>query len=255
MGAEHYLFHQYRHYPEQAERKSNTPHQHEFWQVDFITEGTGRFYCNPTDEPFSAGDIIIIPPRNLHYFNYDNGVNSWLSVKFSSDCDPAPPICLADDRILRPTMAIIMEALSPAFFSLGSAENVVNAALGVIVHYFLTRLREEQHSQSEFVRRILQFLYESEGRYLSVSEIGDAIGCSGKYAAIRFRQETGIPLKTFIDQQRGEYAARLLKTSSASLNEIAAKLDFRDVYAFSRFFRRTVGDTLSGYRGKKLDAR
>jgi AraC-like DNA-binding protein len=73
---------------------------------------------------------------------------------------------------------------------------------------------------------------------------------TGKHAAKRFRQETGENLKVFLDRTRADIAAKLLRTSSKSLEELAAQLEFRDVYAFSRFFKRTMNDTLSGYRKK-----
>ena len=63
--------------------------------------------------------------------------------------------------------------------------------------------------------------------------------------------ETGIPLKNFLDQTRADFAARLLLTSNKSLTEIAKQLEFRDVYAFSRFFKRLTGRTLSEYRNHK----
>ena len=255
MGVEHYLFHQYRTLAVKEERIAYTLHQHEFWQIDSITEGAGRLYCGSATVPFSAGSIIIIPARNPHYFEYDHGSNAWLSIKFSSDCESSLPVCFSGDPILPPALTIIAEALSSAFFSECNAESVVNAALGVITSYFTSRQLRKERPQSDFMRRIQQLVYEAQGRYISISEIGDALGCSGKYAAIRFRAEAGIPLKQFLDWHRGEYATRLLKTSSGTLTEIAAMLDFRDVYAFSRFFRRVIGDSPGCYRRKRLDAR
>lgn len=254
---EQYLFHQYRRYPGDRDHgRTPTQHQHQFWQLDYITDGSGRFHCNDRTTSFGRGDVIIIPGRNPHCFDYGDSANSWLSIKFSSDCNAAaPPVRFAADRILQSTLAVIMEGLTPNFFHRESAIAVVNSALGVVVNYFLMQLQEEKSAPSEFMRRILQCIYERQGRYVSVAELGEAVGYSGKYAAIRFRKETGVSLKAFIDHQRGEYAAGLLRTSSASLAEIAEKLEFRDVYAFSRFFRKEFGDTLSGFRRKRLDAR
>lgn len=255
MPTEQYLFHQYRQYPGNFSREGSRPHQHPFWQLEYITGGVGIFYCNNLNWQFGEGDVIIIPPCNPHNFEYRGEKNSWLSVKFSSDCIMEAPMHFHNDKILLPTMAVIMETFTPAFFSMDSALAVVNSVLNVIVNYCQMQLQEEKNTQSAFVRQALQYIYDQQGNYIAVEELGEALGYSGKYVSARFKNETGIPLKEFIDHQRGEYAARLLKTSNASLTEIAKKLDFRDVYAFSRFFRRTVGETLSAFRRKKLDAR
>lgn len=255
MPTEQYLFHQYRQYPGNFSREGSRPHQHPFWQLEYITGGVGIFYCNDLNWQFGEGDVIIIPPRNPHNFEYLGENNTWLSVKFSSDCIMEAPMRFHNDKILFSTMAVIMETFTPAFFSMDSALAVVNSVLNVIVNYYLMQLQEEKNSPSAFVRQVLQYIYDQEGSYIAIAELGEALGYSGKYVSARFQKETGIPLKEFVDHQRGEYAARLLKTSTASLTEIAKKLDFRDVYAFSRFFRRTVGETLSAFRRKKLDAR
>lgn len=256
MGKEQYLFHQHRVLEIAEGVKANISHQHEYWQVDYITSGSGCLYSGSKKIPFTAGDICIVSPRILHHFEYNSGNNTWLSIKFTSDYEALDAINFKNDLILYKTMEILESVLSPDFLSLHTKDtSVVNAVLGVIASYVITRLKEHEQPVSSFIRKIMQFVYKSQGHYITISDIGDYLGCSGKYASIRFSSETGIPLKQFLDQQRSEYALRVLKTSDSPLSEIAEQLDFRDIYAFSRFFHRTTGETLGNFRKKTINSR
>ena len=257
---EQYLFHNERRTPHPKITSGWPFHTHEFWQVDFIFSGTGTMFCRTDDFgqrefPFAPGDTLVIPPGNPHRFVYPEKFNHWLSVKFASDSPGGRPLGFPQEKMLEHAMRIIMEALSPRFMSRTASLAVVNAALGVVVGRFALELQRQNSAASEFVRKIKEYAYSRQGGDVRLEEIGEALGCTGKHASLRFRKETGQSLKTFLDRTRADFCARLLRTSDRSLTELAAQLEFRDLYAFSRFFRRTMRESLSAYRDKKFDSR
>ena len=251
---EQYLFHQFRSIPENHET-SYSFHLHEFWQVDFIYEGSGCLQTiensTLTQHPFQAGSTILIPPGIEHCFDYQNNRSSWMSVKFSVSSKVNNVMVLKQDKILEHSAAILTEGLSPRTMSRSASLSIVNAALSVVFNRFNLEIKEQKSHTSEFVRQVKEFIYSRQGCDVRVSDVGDFMKCTGKHAALRFNNETGIPLKQFLDESRADFAARLLLTSSKSLNELAKQLEFRDVYAFSRFFKRVTGKTLTEYRNHK----
>ena len=251
---EQYLFHQIRNLAD-GSVTNQIFHIHQFWQVDFIVSGCGNLNIvlpgkQRVSYGFADGDTVVIPPGMDHAFIYWNKPVSWVSVKFISAERSDKPLIIKRERILEHTRIIIEEALSPHFMSRSASLNVVNSALGVAMGRYMLEIQQQASNCSEFVRQIREFVYSCKGRDVRVSDVGEALNCSGKHAAMRFRQETGENLKVFLDRTRADIAAKLLRTSSKSLEELAAQLEFRDVYAFSRFFKRTMNDTLSGYRKK-----
>ena len=255
---EQYLFHQFRSIPN-GNAVSKHYHIHEFWQVDFISAGSGVLQFKQQKQickmSFSIGDTVIIPPGIEHCFAYDLEPSSWMSVKFTSTVQALNPAIFNSEAMLNHAAEIITEALSPHFMSRSASMSIVNSALSVVAGRFVLEMQNQNSKTSEFVRQVKEFVYSRQGGDVRLGDIGEHMRCTGKHAALRFHKETGETLKNFLDQSRADVAARIMRTSSKSLGEIAQRLDFRDVYAFSRFFKRVTGSTLSDFRNPKPDSR
>jgi AraC-like DNA-binding protein len=93
----------------------------------------------------------------------------------------------------------------------------------------------------EFVRR-------ESGRPVSVGEAARRLGYSTRHASALFRQETGIGLKRFLDEERVLRAYRLVRFSDLAIKQIADRMGFSDSFSFLRFFRRVRGASPSTVR-------
>ena len=45
-------------------------HRHDAWELYCVTHGYGNRFAGDTLQPFSAGDVALIPPSMVHYWNY-----------------------------------------------------------------------------------------------------------------------------------------------------------------------------------------
>lgn len=101
-------------------------------------------------------------------------------------------------------------------------------------------------------RKIDRYLSEHLGRSLRVGELAKQVGLSVSHFGHAFKKSFGITPHSHIVRLRLEQAQRLMLGTDDPLSQIALICGFADQAHFSRRFRRTVGDTPSEWRRRKL---
>ena len=96
------------------------------------------------------------------------------------------------------------------------------------------------------------FVLDNIARPLTVAEIAAAGGCSVSTAERLFTRHTGRSTHAWARQQQLEDAARLLRSTSLSVAEVAARVGFADPLYFSRAFRAAFSVPPSRYARLQL---
>lgn len=105
------------------------------------------------------------------------------------------------------------------------------------------------------IGRALQKLHERPTYDWSLEELGKECGLSRSVLAERFAELVGIPPMQYLAKWRIQLAASLLRSSSASLAEIADRVGYGSETALSRAFKREVGVAPAYYRKDGATAR
>ncbi len=98
----------------------------------------------------------------------------------------------------------------------------------------------------------LQKLHERPTYDWSLEELGKECGLSRSVLAERFAELVGIPPIQYLAKWRIQLAASLLRSSRASLAEIAESVGYGSEAALSRAFKRQVGVAPAHYRREPL---
>jgi len=98
------------------------------------------------------------------------------------------------------------------------------------------------------IARIVDAVRREPERPWRVSGLARSAGLPVDAFARRFRAAIGVSPRTFLVRARLDAAKSLLRMSDASINDIAMRLGFCDIYHFSRRFRDHVGCAPSAYR-------
>jgi AraC family transcriptional regulator of arabinose operon len=99
------------------------------------------------------------------------------------------------------------------------------------------------------VTAALRFLGGRIERPTTVAEVAVACGTSRSRLLAMFRQEMGMPLMEWFEQERLRRAQGLLTSPYLSVRQIAAAVGFSDPRYFARRFRRRFGVKPSAARG------
>ncbi|WP_366247695.1 helix-turn-helix domain-containing protein [Terribacillus aidingensis] len=94
------------------------------------------------------------------------------------------------------------------------------------------------------VHYIYQHLYE----VLTLKQLADMLKMNPTYLSARFKQEVGMPIRTYIQHLRIEEAKLLLRLTDHSLLHICALLQYHDQSYFTKVFKKHTGLTPRKFR-------
>lgn len=96
-------------------------------------------------------------------------------------------------------------------------------------------------SYSKPVRHILVTVDASLTGDLSLKRFADELFLNTSYLSTLFKKEVGMTLTDYVNKNRITYAKKLLKSTTLSIQDIAANSGIPDVHYFTRLFRREMG--------------
>ncbi len=110
----------------------------------------------------------------------------------------------------------------------------------------LFRLRKERESRP--INRAKEYVEQHLSGKLNLEEVAEYLELSPNYFSSLFKRETGKTYLDYVTERKMEYAKKLLKNSSDTVEAIAMKVGYRDKRSFSSRFEAVVGLKPSKYR-------
>ncbi len=230
-------------------RKATVMHVHGSWQLELILSGTQKIEFNNHAYELSKGALALIPPHTPHAFIY-NSPTSWLSIKYDVAGNiPHHVEIIGRNRNTAVLQAILdaLDAALPGYNPGAKTVATVNHLLAALTAHLYFTLSPNPQISSQ-LDRISSIVNQRSGRPLTVAEVAASLGYSTSHLSAWYRQHTGTSLKQFIDAERMNFARELLLYSDMNIGEIAEKLEFPDLFAFSSFFRRHQRQSPLSYR-------
>ncbi|NJL30656.1 MAG: helix-turn-helix transcriptional regulator [Phycisphaerales bacterium] len=91
------------------------------------------------------------------------------------------------------------------------------------------------------LEKIIKMMHENVGRVHSVHELAHLAELSDSRFRLLFHQLTGFSVTRYQNRLRIHAARDLLLSGHYSVTQVAMELGFRDVYYFSRLFKKIAG--------------
>lgn len=98
------------------------------------------------------------------------------------------------------------------------------------------------------VGRALSLLHQAPAQAWTVAALARRVGVSRTVLGDRFATALGSPPMRYLMDWRLQLASHELRSSDATLPEIAARVGYRSEAAFGRAFKRSVGQSPAGWR-------
>ncbi len=105
-----------------------------------------------------------------------------------------------------------------------------------------------RRSRGESAVKIIDYIHDNYMGQLTNREIGEEFGFHPNYVSSIVKECTGMPLHQYLMHLRILHAASLLEEKGMSVTEVAGQCGFRDIYYFSRYFKKKMGVSPTEYQ-------
>ncbi len=237
------------------------PHQHNFWQTNWVKSGECIFRAGGRRYILREGDLIFIAPGVSHSFQYPGSFLCY-SFKFSGEVFAGSDIIHLNASAFTRGVIRAADALVQSGFP---GERIGDPQEAIIMdhdryHHILEHLiagvlessfgdRKYPSGPAGLVRKLL---LQSRGAPLDVAEAARAGGYSRNHFSLLVKELTGLTAKELIDRERLDIAKRYLEYTDKTIGEVAELMGFPSQFYFSRFFRRLTGCSPKDYRFKLM---
>jgi AraC-like DNA-binding protein/mannose-6-phosphate isomerase-like protein (cupin superfamily) len=188
-------------------------------------------------EGSGAHPILRALPATIHIRGVRGQPVPWLAATLALLTDEttseAPG---AEEVVSRLADALLTQALRVAFADLAESNGAA-----------LLALRDRQ------IAAAIELINREPQRAWTVGELAAEVALSRSAFGSRFRQLVGESPKRYITRSRLAHAAALLRTTDASLAEVAAQIGYGSEFSFAKAFKRTFGVAPGAYRGQDQD--
>mgnify|MGYP001049039145 CR=1 FL=1 len=266
---------------EELEVWSRRPHKHNFFELVFIEQGTGKQCINDHNIAYVPENIFLLPPFDCHSFqihtptrfvfirfnalffqkdanqlmDYTNWFNNLHYIISTYNRQPGDIIHNASDKAL---LVNLIRGIEHEFNNKqDQSDSIIRAnmfaLLNILMRNFENSFRESNPVTDKTAGDMLQYIQFNlfDNDKLRIEALASEFNLSANYVSEYFKKKTGETLKEFILKSRVNVAYSRIQHSGKSMKEIAWDLGFTDASHLSKMIKKyfppghqhTAGDT------------
>lgn len=249
---------------------TNAPHRHDFYDILFITEGTGTHTIDFVTYEVKPCSIFFLTPGQVHSWDLSSDIKGY-TIFFTPefylmDCNKKKLLdfpffhsinnrpCLYLDCLVDP---VIKQTISEIFNENKQTElgrdNIVRAYLDVLLtklsrHYFDNTNLEKSNKITYRVRELESLIDGNFREIRSVKEYASRMNISAKHLNDICKKALNKTVSNLIQERVMLEAKRLLLHSDLTVSQIADQLKFFDKSHFVRFFKKQANQSPELFR-------
>ena len=254
----------------------DAPHFHNCMEIGFCVSSSGSVRLREKLYPFSAGSIIVSPKGVLH--NQEYGYEQMIYWRY---------LVINDDYLLRHLPARYLPAIAAFFDSIRDTglflESSSASGVDTVMQLMFDLRRQDgdvsgtelelctmllmmlfaRHGEKaalstggepveaqyrQPIEPALAYVYEHYKEDIQISELAKSCSMSESYFRKQFLRIMNQSPLEYVNSYRIHRSMNLLRTTSDSIQNIAARSGFSSIAAFNRNFRRYAGVSASQWR-------
>lgn len=233
-------------------------HWHEHVELHCILRGEFTLRCGEERIFLSAGDSAVINGSELHGGNGGSGAYVCILIPPTFLENESTVFCrkLHDATVIQLAKQIAAcRALATPAERLAARGYVSLLLSHMVQHYALQSEAEAVYSQKRLclskIEPALQYVNANFSKALSTAALAELVHLSEGYFCQIFKEATGKSTMQYLHEIRVEKAEEMLRSTTATVSEIADCCGFADPNYFSRIFKKIKGVTPGSLRETK----
>ena len=225
-------------------------HKHDAWELYHVIHGHGNRIAGDTLQPFSAGDVVLIPPSMHHYWQYaptsadNDGCIHYLMVAFSHSLITR---CIEVFPELRNRLTSLTFPVNALKYGFRLLPVIFNSSDHILAGKPMQIERDVRRMQ-----QICAYVMAHYVHTITLNEIASEVGMNRSAFCSYFKRCKKMTFSQFVTQYRLNTACELLKHSQKQVSEICFAVGFNDVPHFNRVFKELQGITPKEYRKRNI---
>ena len=236
-------------------------HGHEFYEMEFILDGTARQSLNGIETELRRGSVYLLTPADVHEIAIGPEKLKLVNVKFPHELigeeemewiiGESGPICACLDETRFLGLLQDLERMKRELSADRRGKlSVIRSTLNLLLVGLLREVQEREAAavgaQQEggppaAMRRSLLFIHSRYREPLSLKDAASQINLSPNYYSEQFHRWTGVPFQQYVLELRLAYADKLVRSSTVPLTDIAFSSGFNSLEYFIRAYKRKYG--------------
>lgn len=250
--------------------------EHNFWELVYVEQGAVEITRDGESVILPQGEILFHQPNEFHAIKSHNSAPKVLIVSFV--CKSAAMGLFVkyrgamNNRLLPCLSAIAAEAENTYILPKNDPELKMlvrrnTAAIGgeqmiksYLEQFLVLMIRDisekrdislfssQEKLETHLVSEIKEYLLAHLTQRLRIEDICSRFGYSKTYLSQLFKSQSGLSIMTYYNQERIDYAKKLIGEKRYTFTQISNLLSFDNPQYFARVFKRITGQTPTEYR-------
>lgn len=246
------------------------PHRLKFFQMIFITQGSGSHMVDFDSLSLKEGSLFFSSPGQVQSFDKSSTYDGYICI-FTEAFLNREFLQIADRNIIDhlyfqditrallledSTLNVYFELLLKEFVAstINLKEGVVASLLNCILHKCKEHFPEisKDIKNSELFNTFKKTLISEFTELHNAEEYANILKVTPKHLNIICKEITGFTTKAFIDRFKIVEVKRYLASSTLPINEISTNMGYWEVSNFVKFFKKHTGFTPKVFRDSQL---
>lgn len=234
------------------------PHFHPEIEMIICIDGKAEAVLNGNVHRFERGDICLIFPNQMHYYNvmecgefmviiFYPEIVPCIKQLFSNSMLADPIICYNKNKELKNKIYELKDCSIPQEDNL---ETLLTGYINLIMYYAIphTKINPISDRNSDILHQILDYCITNFKEEISLKKLSEKFNMSTYRISHIFNENLNLSLPQYINALRIAESCKLLSKTSYSVSKIALEVCFGSFRSFNRAFLEIMRMTPTEYK-------